>query len=519
MNRNHLPRTLRGEALIDLLQEQIDQHSGGLQTALAPFDAGSAVAAWMETLRAVEEFINLPLFGLDDEVIEAALIALPLDAAVSRPRRLRAVRHHIAYRYGEAFAQRFSTLLLQGMAIGHAFAQHGIASGAAGFVTVATMVGYLQSRRRHLVSLLYTLPTACRGDRTVVPLDTLNQFLPLVELNGVTLTGLYQQLMLAMADPNYSVALGAHGFLGSQEYPALDSLFLEPERASIVEMHATSPSPAGLATLEPVRAERLFSAAELRNDIRHLEAAYAEFDLAGSDFRHAARFVRRLSELAQDEYWITLSPARFDALAAEHALSPSLKRALVDRSDSYVASTNSYAPMIAIAGELRTTVTLLSRFLYYWKNVCLYKSRRFQIRSGFIFEQTIADALARQRFTLTGIKRLNRKEFDVVALRDGVIFNIQCKNNLVDLSRLEADVALFVRYNRARVRSYERALRKEAGREALLTAELGIDRIEHFVVTRFPVASTNPRIIAFSRFDTFDTVASALAESASDTLA
>jgi hypothetical protein len=73
--------------LIDLLQEQIDQHSGRLQTALAPFDAGSAVAAWMETLRAVEEFINLPSFGLDDEVIEAALITLPLDAAVSRPRR------------------------------------------------------------------------------------------------------------------------------------------------------------------------------------------------------------------------------------------------------------------------------------------------------------------------------------------------------------------------------------------------------------------------------------------------
>lgn len=154
--------TVRGDALRQLLRQQIDQHSRGLDTTLARFEARSAVATWMETLRAIEEFINLPLFGLDDEAIEAALIALPVDAAMSSPRRFRAVRHQIAYRYGEAFARRFTTLLIQGAAIGHAFAQHGIAA-AAGFASVGTMVGYLQSRRRHLVSLLYTLPARCTG--------------------------------------------------------------------------------------------------------------------------------------------------------------------------------------------------------------------------------------------------------------------------------------------------------------------------------------------------------------------
>jgi hypothetical protein len=38
------------------------------------------------------------------------------------------------------------------------------------------------------------------------------------------------------------------------------------------------PRPASLGT---VRRDRLFSAVELRNDIRLLETAYAEFDLAG----------------------------------------------------------------------------------------------------------------------------------------------------------------------------------------------------------------------------------------------
>ncbi|WP_210187009.1 hypothetical protein, partial [Methylobacterium gossipiicola] len=126
------------------------------------------------------------------------------------------------------------------------------------------------------------------------------------------------------------------------------------------------------------------------------------------------------------------------------------------------------------------------------------------------FEKTVSDALELQGFQLTGIKRLHPKEFDVVTTRDGVIFNVQCKNNLIDLSRLEADPKLFARYNRARVASYERALRKELGREALLTTELGLSHIEHLVVARFPFANDNPRIIPFSRIEDLSIIAADL---------
>jgi hypothetical protein len=506
---DHQTKVLQGDEARALLHVQIAQHSGGLHAALATFDAQAAVEAWMETLRAIEEFINLPLFGLDDDVIEAALVALPVDAIQSRPRRLRAVRHHIAYRYGEAFAQRFTTLLVQACAIGRSFALHGIASAAGGFVTVGTAIGYFQSRRRHLVAMLYTLPHACQGSRLMHPLDTLNQLLPLIELNGVTLTGLYQHLMLAEVFEDHALFVDRRGFSGSHEYPALDAFYLEPERASIVDMLATGdPQP---AHLEPVRRDRLFSAAELRNDICLLEAAYAEFDLASSGFSPAADLVRRLSQLATDDHWVRITRADFDRLANEVGLSPQLRRALVQSDTSYVGNTNSYAPFVELGGVLRSSVTLLSRFLYYWKNVCLYRSRRFQIRAGFIFEETVAQALEKQGFVLTGIKRINRKEFDVVTIRDGVIFNVQCKNNLIDPSRLEADPKLFARYNRARAASYERALRKELGREALLTVELGLTRIEHLVLSRFPVATDNARIISFSRIEELSSIATTLA--------
>lgn len=502
-------RILRGDEARSLLRGQIEQHSAGLHAALSPFEAGLTVEIWLETLRAIEELINLALFGLDDEAVESALASLPIDAVQTRPRRLRAVCHHVEYRYGRAFARRLVTLLMQSAAIGMSFAIHGIQAVEGAFDTVGTAIGYFQSRRRHLVAMLYTLPKACQGSRRMHPLDALNHLLPLVELNGVTLTGLFQQSMLMEAFDDHALLVSAEGFVGSRGYPGLDAMYLEPERASIVEMFADVDvhPPSGL---EVIRQDRLFSVAELRNDIRLLEAAYAEFDLAGSAFGPAAALVRCLADLAIDDHWVRIDVADFEAMADELGISLRLRRALQPTQAGYVANTNSYAPFVAVKGRLHSSVTLLSRFLYNWKNVCLYHSRRFQIRSGFIFEGTVARAVEKQGFRLTGIRRLNRKEFDVVTLWNGIVFNLQCKNNLIDQSRLEADPSLFARFNRTLSASYERALRKEVGRQALLEVELGCNRVEHLVITRFPVASDNPRIVPFSRIESLSSLAAEL---------
>ena len=129
--------------------------------------------------------------------------------------------------------------------------------------------------------------------------------------------------------------------------------------------------------------------------------------------------------------------------------------------------------------------------------------RRFQIRSGFLVEDSVKDALAEKGFSVTDIKRINRKEFDVVAVLGGVIYNVQCKNNLVDLSRIETDAARFARYNRQLDRCYAQALLKEEAREQLLKDKLGFAEVRHVVVSRFPVATTNPRIIPYSRIGRF----------------
>jgi Holliday junction resolvase len=109
--------------------------------------------------------------------------------------------------------------------------------------------------------------------------------------------------------------------------------------------------------------------------------------------------------------------------------------------------------------------------------------------------------LDRMGFMVTDIKRINRKEFDVVATRGDVIFNIQCKNNWIDLSKIEAERALFIRYNRSLTNYYSRALKKERGREHLLKKELAMDKVVHYVVTRFPVIGADPAVINYNQID------------------
>lgn len=498
------PTTLTGQDARDLIDSQLDLHAGGILKTLAPFEPVAAADAWLQTLRAVEEFINLP-GELDDDVLKRALFGLALSGGMS-PRRLNFVEHHLGYLFGAAFAQRQIKLLLQLSAMQSSFALHGILPAAIGLSTVARAVAYLQSRRRHLVSLLYFMPVACKGTATMTTHDAITWLLPQAELSGTTVTGLLQQLAVSELYDDFSLSLDQRGFTASHSYPTLDGNFLEAERVSIIDLAADA-RPVGLEGLRP---DRLFSAAELRNDVVLTETAFAEFKLDGTAFAGPAALVRELSYRAKDDFWVTLPPAELEALADKHGISAAHRHLLVASSTTYVEALNSYAAFVAVGGELRSTVTLLSRFLYNFKNRCLYRSRRFQIRSGFIFEQRVKDELTRQGFAVQPIKRIRRKEFDVVATQDGVIFNVQCKNNLVDPSWLDLDAARFIRTNRTLERYYQRAIDKERSREQLLKHHLGLDRVEPFVITRFPIATINPRIIPLARIREFGKVADGL---------
>lgn len=502
---------LQGKAAEAFLDERIAEERAALLKALAPLAPVSATLAWLDTLRAIEEFINLPFASILDDELFQTLLDLPLQVGPCHEREAALMALANEPELGPGEADRFGATVLQLAAIAHAFRRHGLIDPAIGLATVGSAIAYLQSRRRHIVALLYTLPAACRGERNVARLDSFNVFLPLVELRGLSITTLHHQAMLARAHSDYELTVDNGRLIYStHDYETLDTYFLDPERAALTEMDGLTADAERPGLYEPYPT-KLFSATEARNTLVYLAEAYREFHLDETAYGPMAKALKAMLDRAEDDYFIVLKPDDLNhILTSVEDLGQARAALFANGGEDYVANTNEFAPFIQIGEEYHSTVTLIERFAVHWKNRCLGKSRRFQIRAGFIFEESVKRALREQGFEVSDVRRIDRREFDVLALKDGILFNIQCKNNLVDLTKLEAEREKFVRYNRRLDGYYRRALAKEAEREHVLRERFGVERIEHVVLTRFPVVTTNPQVFSFAKIERFSEWSAAL---------
>lgn len=503
--RLDVSRRISGNEARLLIEEQLTSHSAGIVAALSQYRLADAVRTWLGTIRAIEEFINVPLFGIKDPDLKLWLDSVPLDQRfLSNPGDILSdVRKALSPYLEPGVIKRYLETMLQTAAIASAFRMNSHVALGRGMTldTVGAAVDYFQSRRRHLVSLLYTMPLACTGTQILPPIDSLNVLLPQAEFSGVTITSLHLKLALLETLDDFSLVVDGSGLLASHWLETLDDYFLEPERASILVMAELRRDQFVLPELEKLDPMKVFSAAELRNSTKLLRATYAAFGLNDSDFAAMTLLMIAFARYCRDDYFIEIGKQKFQAmLRAQSTLDPDeLERLLVNAPSDYATSTNAYEPFIDLGDTVVSNVTLLSRFLYSFKNIHLGSRRRFQIHAGFIFEEMVKRRIADMGFRVTDIKRVNRKEFDVVATHGGVIYNFQCKNNWIDLAKVEAERPLYVRYNRTLTRYYGRALEKEERREHLLKNELGLDRIEHYVISRFPVISVNPRIINYNQ--------------------
>lgn len=484
-------RTISGDDVRSLIEAQLAAHGGGLLAVLARYRPREAMASWHGTIRAVEEFINLPRFGIDDLRVRAWLCSIPLDDRLlyNVAPVFRSVREILSPRFEAGVVGRYLQTMLQTAAIASAFKTHGQTFGPGITLdTVGAAIDYFQSRRRHMVSLLYTMPFACRGTDVLVPLDTLNVLLPQVEHSCVTITGFHLKLAQLDILDDFSMEIDEIGAMASHGFDTLDENFLEPERASIQVMAELRGDQIVLPPLEELDPRKIFSAAELRNSVRLVRATYSAFELNDSDFSTMSLLMIAFARQTRDDYFVEIEKPKFQTmLRAQAVFAPEeLERLLVNEPSDYATNSNAYEPFIDAGNVVISNVNLLSRFLYAFKNVHLGSRRRFQIHAGFIFEDMVKRDLSAMGFQVTDVKRINRKEFDVVTVHRDVIYNFQCKNNWIDLAKVESDRALFVRYNRSLTNYYRRALQKERKREGLLKEKLVLDRVEHYVISRFP---------------------------------
>lgn len=511
-DRSRETRRVSGQEAKSLIEAQLAKHGSGILATLSRYRLRDTLSVWHETIRSVEEFINIPLFGIEDERSVTRLCSVPLDdALLSRPvPAFSALREILSETFEPGVVQRYLRIVLQVAAIAKSFRMHGLANFGPGIRldTVGEAIDYFQSRRRHMISVLYTMPFACKGSERLAPMDALNVLLPQVEHSCVSITSLHLNLAQLEVIEDFYLEVDGRGATASHGFDVLDDYFLEPERASIVAMKDLRGDQIVSPEMETLDTKKVFSAAELRNSVRLIGAAYSVFGLNDLEFSTISQLIIAFSRAVRDDYFVEVDKRKFQAiLSAQSVFDPEeLYRLLVNVPSDYATNTNAYEPFIDRGDAVVSNVNLLSRFLYAFKNIHLGSRRRFQIHAGFIFEDMVKRDLSAMGFNVTDIKRINRKEFDVVTTHGEVIYNFQCKNNWVDLAKVESERALFVRYNRYLTSYYGRALRKEWAREELLKSKLGLEQIEHYLISRFPVIGADARVINYNQIRRLETI-------------
>ncbi|MBD3817804.1 MAG: hypothetical protein IE912_02660 [Brevundimonas diminuta] len=481
--------------LLAALDVEIARTDAGIQAGLVDFDPIQTPQAWHRMLQGAEELINLVMEPWEDEALHLQFVMMPLAQAATL--RSDWVKVQIAARYDDGMEERVIQTLQVMASLSFACQQHGYPLALA---SVGEAAGYLQSVRRRWLALFYIMPKACRGSTIARTAHDLFPLVTLAEFAGGPMTNLAQMAMMARVFDDYTVTSDGAGVKASRDAVLLDPGGFDSERVSVLDMiefgKVAIPVPVKGASGE----RRLLSRAEVLMQIGFFEAAFAEFNLAGSTFGDVQRLIAPLLTGPED-YVVSIPVSAFEAaLQFPGALTPArLRTLLIFEGRDYTSAINSYQPFVQIDDLFVSNLNLLTRFLNDYKTIALSPQKRFQIRSGFIFEKKVREVLEAAGFAVKDITRIDRSEFDVVTTKSGAIHNFQCKNTFIDTRLIDTDPKRYARLNGTLVRSYRRAIKKELKREHLLTAKLGMPTVRHYVVSRFPVLTDDADIIPFTR--------------------
>ncbi|MFH2142173.1 MAG: hypothetical protein ABIJ97_07110 [Bacteroidota bacterium] len=497
-----------GEELRKILDEQIEKHTSGISLKLLDLDPIDTFHKWHNIVLSIEEFINIPLFGIDVIKDYEKILSTPLDENfISNPNDIKEIIEIIKASYGEDASSRFLRLMLMTAAINLAFKSQGIYSFGYGINlnTIGNAIIYYQSRRRYLVTFLYIIPRIGKGAKRIEEIHLINELLPTIEFSCVGITSInYQKLLLELYN-DFKVISDGKKMIGNYQYQPLEKLFNEPERISLMDQVLFRADQLKKYDSKTLEKNKIFSILELQNSIKLIESSYSFYSIEESDFKVYKSIIYKLLDNINDDYFMSISVIEFNSIISFYSerTQKEIKQYLLNKSDNYAVNLNSYHPLIKVGSYYNSNLNLMMRFLYYYKNVVLYKIKRFQIHSGFVFEDIIKEKLKGKGFKITDITRINQKEFDVVTIKDNTIHNFQCKNNSIDLALIESNPKRFNRYNRYLVNYYYKALEKEKKRENLLTKKLNISNIEHYVISRFPVITSENRIVSFNELDSW----------------
>jgi len=329
-------------------------------------------------------------------------------------------------------------------------------------------------------------------------IDTLNQFQYTIDSCLQNITTGYYSILLNNCLTNYSVDFRINPPKESHKYYNLESFLLEPQVLTMVDQLEYRLEQTKSVQLEKLPSNKVFSFIEVENNIKLIESSFCKYKIEDTDeFIEIKFLVSKIKPYCKDDFNIIVPKDSF-----ENDISKYIRKIkLLDEKNEYFFASNFVSAFQLVDNNYMSSVVLINRFITNRTLSFLNKNKSFQINSGFVFEEKVSKILENNGYQLSGITRINRKEFDIITIKNNQIYNFQCKNNLIDISRIQDEAKRMAKLNGRLIKYYIKAYNKEVNREQLIIDKLGINKINHFVVSRYPIITEIDYIISYNKLE------------------
>lgn len=486
-HKEHLLQRLSGKALEIVMKSASDRKIEELTSYLGRYDADDLFPKWLYFIRQLDEFINISYELNLDEKIEFRQTGLDYIS-------MKSLEHRLLKRFGKDVAHRVLGLIESYRKIALYVSLSGMRDIFT-YQTIGELLGFCNARRLHYVTMLHLIPLYSTGHEKVQH-NVVEDFWGCIEFALMPIVTAFHAMVQSKCLPDYEATNHGTHLSYNYEYSQLEDVFLEPQRMTQVDMLLFN-NEIRLENLLQKDPYTLYSMKELdaiyANDVIY----YEKYKLTDTKvYRDLGRLIEDIKPFFKDDYCIEISLEQFIDIARKYT---GLK--LICNSSDLHDLMNTRVAFIKNGQTYYSNYFLLIR--YYTNTVADYlcKNRTCQIDSGFLFEKKIKTLVEEYGFTYQDTcKRINHKEFDVVCIKGDCIYNFQCKNNYFNASRIDSDmVNVTSRYHKRLGSYYEKSLKKEKDRENLLKEKLGLTKVEHYIISRYPVICNNDRVIPFNR--------------------
>lgn len=480
---------MEGEELIEYLTKGVNCFIDKLKKRMSGYDRNSLFDSWLFFVKQMDEFINIryELGACCEEFMKYIHL--------ERRNELEEFGSLVEKTFGADVNARFLDLaeLFKGYAVAEFDGKRIVERPVD---NLYDLLVFLQSRRLHIMTILNLIPIYAQGDTSFYREEISSKMDEWIGMLMTITTGC-QAILEARCLPGFYAKKTAKGLVFSHQYTHLDKYFLEPQPLTPVELEQYRNEQLGD---RDTKKEMCICSREEYELIMQNEKAYNErYGITEKEeYKELMAFMDEMKMYFKDDYAIEVPQSDFDRLYETYG-----NLDLYQEMEEFDDIENSRYGFVYKDGVYYSTYFMILRYYTNCVMKMLRKRRRYQIDAGFVFEEQVKSIVRKYGFDVkTDCKRIERKEFDVVCVKDGTIYNFQCKNNYINVSTLGLKETTATNKRNKYLNSYYKAaLRKEEGREHLLKQKLEINEVKHYVISRYPVISDNERVIPFNRLE------------------